>query len=229
MKSQVRFALFVAVALYAAPLFAQAPAAPAADPLSKIPELALSDGRVLKDATIGGFGAETVVVRHKGGSAVLRYEFLPDEQRAAAEKKRPGGARSFTRQAGSEAAAAAGGSQTVAGQVFITTRGAGAYKFSGVTVHAFPSNAAGAWQATNANPVPMPKPLATATTDADGKFAMRVPKGASFLLWAQAKRLLRDGRTEEFEWRIPSAEIAAPESVAFADKWLATPRPIRID
>lgn len=228
MKATVRSLLFVAVALCVAPLFAQAPAAPVADPLSKIPELALSDGRILQDATIGGFTAETVVVRHKRGSAVLRYEFLPDEQRAAAEKKRPGGPRWFARQSGSTTTASAD-SLAVKGQVFITTRGAGAYKFSGVTVHAFPSSAIGAWGATYVNPVQLPRPLSSTTTDADGRFALFVPKGSAYVLWVQAGRLGPGGFEETYEWRVPSTDITSPDNVTMSDKWLVQPRPIRID
>lgn len=228
MNPRFRSVLFAVAALFAATLFAQSPAASAPDPLSKIPELPLSDGRILKNATISGFTSETVVVRHASGSTLLRYEFLPDEQRAAAEKKRPGGARWFGRKSGAPTAPSAD-SLTIRGQVFITTAGAGAYKFSGITVHAFPASAIGAWEATYINPVVVPRPLSSATTDGDGRFVLEVPRRGGYLLWAQASRMYSDGAWGRYEWRVPSTDITSPDNLIMSDKWRFEPRNIKFD
>jgi hypothetical protein len=196
--------------------------ASAAVDLSKpLPVLTLADGRQLKNATFATYRTFDVTVRHAGGSAVLRYEALPDEVRIEAEKRRPGGPRMA---AGSTAVQ----KSTVSGQVFVTTVGAGAYKFSNVEVHAFPIEAMDAW-VTNINPVQLPRPLASTRTDADGRFTIDVPKDVVFFLFAQASRMLPDGTQVSYEWRAPSAELKRRDQVFLSSEWRFPVRPVKIE
>lgn len=197
-------------------------AALAADLSKPIEAIYLSDGRVLKNATITAYRTMDVTVKYAGGSTVIRYEFLPDDIRPDAEKKRPGGPRYL---AGETAAA----KTKVQGQVFITTQGAGAYKFSNVTVYAFPIESFEVWKMTNINPVQLPKPLAKATTDADGKFSIDVPKGPAFFLFAQASRMFSDGSSARYEWHAPSGEFKRMDQVYLSAEWRHPQRPVQID
>lgn len=195
----------------------------AAVDLSKpLPALRLPDGRILKNAHVSTFRTMDVVIRHGGGAAVVRYEALPEEIRIEAEKKRPGGPRFFP---GDTAA----NKTPVAGQVFITTRGAGAYKFSGVDVYAFPMEALDNWKHTASGPVQLPKPISHATTDADGKFQLYVPKDKPFFLFAQAQRQLSDGAMGRYEWRAPSNEFKRLDQVFLNSDWRHEPSAVKIE
>lgn len=184
--------------------------------LSKpIPVLALPDGRVLKNAEFRAYKAEVVLIRSGPRSIAVRYDALPHELRIAAEQRRPGGPR-----IGAGEMALIDGTE-VKGQVFITTAGASSYKFSDVTVYAFPVTASTAWE-TSVDPVRLPKPISSTNTDADGRFILKVPRGSPFLLFAQAERLRTVGVElvhERFEWRVPSAEIKHLDQVNLSDEW----------
>jgi len=58
-----------------------------------VPRIRLADGRILQKVVFVSFKPLDVFVRYTGGSISLRYEALPDDIRAAAEQKRPGGPR----------------------------------------------------------------------------------------------------------------------------------------
>jgi hypothetical protein len=109
--------------------------------------------------------------------------------------------------------------ELITGQVFITTRGAGAYKFAGATVYAFHLGeldsvksmrqvrriSAGsvtseitAWDSAFEGRTP----LATARTDADGKFQLSISgKPAVFLACHASRRV--GGREEHNFWLVP--------------------------
>lgn len=96
------------------------------------------------------------------------------------------------------------------GQAFITTRGDGSYKLSGMTVYVFNENVAGFFESNQV--IDLPKPLAKTTTDADGKFSFRLPAGTPFFVFAQGSRSL--GKFSEiYEWRILSSAITDNNSV----------------
>lgn len=190
-----------------------------------LPALALPDGQVLENVTLSNFRTETVLLKHRRGMNVVRYELLPQEVRIEAEKRRPGGPRMLPGEM-----TGAGQGQQIAGQVFITTRGTGSYKFSDVDVYAFAASARTIWE-SRSNPVRLPKPLAQAKTDADGRFEMRLPKGTPFILFAQAYRQVPAGSqlaTESFEWRAPSAEMKDLSQINLAANWRENPRPVVI-
>lgn len=174
--------------------------------LSKpLPRLRLPDGRILQDVTFVNFKTLDIFVRHKAGSLSLRYEALPDEVRAAAEQKRPGGPRWFP---GDTVA----NSISIEGQVFVQTRGAGAYKFGEVKVYAFASAHLDAWKRVGFDQVVrLPKPLSVSTTDGDGKFRLNVPRDTPYFLFCQTSRLFADGSHEFNEWRVPGEEFKNPK------------------
>ncbi len=213
----MKFFFLTSILLAAASLFG----ADTIDLTKPIPALAISDGRVFKNVTITKFNVSDVVIRHTAGTVVLRYEFLPDEVRFEAEKKRPGGPRTVSSRVTTA-------SDTYAGQVFVTTRGASSYKFSSVAVYAFPLSVLNKWQETNALVVDLPFPISKTTTDADGKFRIQVPKSTPFFLFAQANRLVGD-KWASYEWRAPSAEFEEKDNVQLNEKkWLFAKRPVTI-
>jgi hypothetical protein len=180
-----------------------------------VPRIRLADGRVLQEITFTQFKALDMLVRHKGGSMVLRYEALPDEIRSEAEKKRPGGPRWFPGET-------AESSTPIEGQVFVQTRGTGAYKFGEVKVYAFASAHLEAWKRVGFDQVvALPKPLAVATTDGDGKFRMSVPKDAPYFLFCQTSRMFTDGSHEYNEWRVPGETFKNPKEAFLTGKNLA--------
>jgi hypothetical protein len=170
----------------------------AAEPAKVFALVELRDGRVLKNVTLANPTKTTVLLRQSNGPSVLvAYEFLPETVADAADAIRPGGP--APREKGAKAGAA---KREITGQVFVTTRGAGAYKFSGVTVYAFPMSAWETWANTNVNPVELPRPLAKTVTDGDGRFTLKVAEGTPCFVFAQASRLA-GSQHEENEWHVP--------------------------
>lgn len=171
----------------------------------------LSDGRVLKNVTFAKFNADTVLVRSNLGSLALRYEALPDDIRAAAEQKRPGGARWFPGDT-------SGNSETIEGQVFIQTQGASSYKFGNIDVYAF-DLAALSYLDNPQGTVRLPKPIHRVTTDADGKFTIRVPLDRPYFIFAQATRVITGGTEVQeigYEWRVPMNAVRRGKLLALS-------------
>lgn len=224
MKSRAfAVACIVLSALAPLPLAAQSGNTKAPAPIAPIASLRLPDGRIFRNATLANFTAETVLIRHAAGSAVVRYEFFPDDLRAQAEQRRPGGPRYY-------AGDTAKKQTTVAGQIFITTRGVGAYKFSSVPVYAFAIEHLKIWEhATRVGPVELPKPIAETVTDGDGRFTLKVPEGEQFFIFAQASRLLSDGSKAFYEWRAPSSEIKKFDHVMLESEWRHQFRQVKIE
>lgn len=169
------------------------------------PTVRLADGRVLRNVTFGRAGADTVVLRAASGPVAVRYEALPDDVRAAAEKRRPGGPRWF-------AGDTSGNTDTVEGQVFIQTAGAGSYKFGEVDVYAFDLALLQNFHHPSQGVVRLPRPIHRTTTDADGRFTLKLPRDRPYFIFAQASRLRVAGPdtwTERFEWRVPMDAVRA--------------------
>lgn len=171
---------------------------PPVDLTKPLPSLTLPDGRVFQQATFATFKVEGVLIRHRGGSAYVVYEALPPEVRIEAEKKRPGGPRTFSGDVAKEAV-------TYKGQVFVQTRGRGSYKFGGIAVRAFPIEALQQWE-FNSRPVRLPRAIAETKTDGDGRFTLRVPNGEPVFIFVQADRLAA-GEREQSEWRLRADAI----------------------
>jgi len=166
-----------------------------------LPRLRLADGRILQNVEFRQFKALEIFVKHNAGFLSLRYEALPDDIRASAEQKRPGGPRWFP---GDTATA----SRLVAGQVFVQTPGMGPYKFGEVTVYAFAAEQFKAWDSVGFDRVVrLPKALSQTTTDGDGRFKLNIPKDTPFFLFCQTSRVFSDGSREYNEWRVPGEKF----------------------
>lgn len=191
--------------------------------LSKpVPRLRLPDGRILENVQFVSFKTVDVFVRFKAGSMVLRYEVLPDDIRAAAEQKRPGGPRWFPGET-------AENSEEITGQVFVQTAGAGAYKFGEVKVYAFAAAHLDAWQRVGFDQVVhLPRPLSVATTDGDGKYRLRVPKNTPYFIFCQTTRMFSDGTHEYNEWRVPGETFKTAKE-AFLTGANASPRSRKVE
>ncbi len=188
----------------------------AAVDLSKpVPRLRLADGRILQDVQFVTFKALDVFIRHKGGSMALRYEALPDEIRAEAEQKRPGGPKWFPGETADNAL-------MLEGQVFVQTRGAGPYKFGNVQVYAFEARHITAWQETNGREVRLPRPLSVATTDADGKFKLRVPRDTPYFIYCRTYRMIGSGG-ERNEWRVPGEQFKSGRDAILSNDNVGVP------
>lgn len=183
-------------------------AAFAAEPAPTLPEtVKLTNGAVLKKISVIRWTSDGVVLKHAGGADPIRFAHIDPSQRAlfetlAAEAKKVSRA--------PVAAAAKPNYNTYSGQAYITTRGAGSYKLSDMTVYVFPEGTEQLFQ-TNLT-VDLPKPLAKAVTDADGKYSFSLPNNIGFFIFAQGRRLA-GGNYELYEWRIPSTEIKDPAAI----------------
>lgn len=179
-----------------------------------LPVVRLSDGRVLRNVTFARYGGQTVTLRSHAGPVTVRYEALPDDVRSAAEQKRPGGPKWF-------AGDTSENTLSIEGQVFIATAGAGAYKFGNVDVYAFDVAAWQSFSQRSQGGVRLPRPIHKVTTDADGKFTLKVPVDRAFFIFAQASRLRTaglDSWTERFEWRVPMSAVREGQLLRLSDQ-----------
>lgn len=189
-----------------------------------LPVVRLSDGRVLKNVTFSRFGAETVTMRSQLGPVTVRYEALPDDVRSEAERKRPGGPKWF-------AGDTSGNTRAIEGQVFIQTQGAGAYKFGNVEVYAFDLAALSRFE-QGGGAVQLPRPIHRTTTDADGKFVLKVPRDRACFIFVEASRLRAvgvDTWTERFQWRVADSEVRAGRPLLLSQDNRAAPREVTIE
>ncbi len=194
--------------------------------LSKpVPVIRLPDGRVLKAVTFAKFNFENVLLRSSLGSIVVRYDALPDDVRAAAEQKRPGGAKWFPGDT-------SGNTETVTGQIFIQTRGNSSYKFGNVTVYAFDINSLTNLDVPSDQTPRLPKPIHQTTSDADGKFQLKVPLDRPYFIFAQATRLIVVGsntENENYEWHVPVSAIRAGKQLLLSGENAMTGRLVEIE
>ena len=200
-------------------------------------EIRLVSGAVLRKTSLIRWTAEGVVVKHAGGADPVRFATVaePDRSRLLAAKAGVPVPADVSEKA--QASAAKSGPRTVRGQVFVTTRGAGAYKFSGAQVVAYAGehyktaveakafrvpesamNVSGAshveaWQkALESVPI-----VAQSQTDADGKFEINVPAGKSVFLFCVSTRTIAGDR-EINVWVRP---VGGDETTANLDGTLA--------
>lgn len=100
-------------------------------PLEFPKEIRLSSGGVLRNTSPVRWTEYSVVIKHAGGADPVRFEHISEPDRAAVISARPDARQPAKPSPGSP------GVEQVSGQVFVTTRGAGAYNFSGVEVTFF--------------------------------------------------------------------------------------------
>lgn len=215
-----------------------------AEPPPPVPgEVQLRNGVVLHRVTVVRWEKDRVVLKHVGGADPIRYVDIADSQKAAImargeyEIAHP----AAPRQAATAPAGDNGGSNTIIykGSVFVPTvvnrdikspygvpPEAGVYKFSGVTVYAFPLPALSAFEGEH-DTIDLPKPLATAITDADGVFTLSVPAGIPHFIFCQAQRAVPGGH-ESCAWRVQAKDIKNPTGLEFSTRYRVTYRQLRI-
>jgi hypothetical protein len=202
--------------LVLASLLFVAPALHSAEPIT---EVTLASGRVLKRVKFVRWEKERVVIDYAGGADPIAFSLIKSiplkdlyEMRDAALRE-----------------AANPKKRTITGQVFVTTRGNGAYKFSEVTVFAVPAGAfslvelkardeiASARAMSNSANAPderairyrlwseaasKAQPVAYGRTDADGYYSLNYSGRQPVVLFCTASRLV--GRDHELNvWAVP--------------------------
>lgn len=202
-------------------------------------DVQLRNGVILHRVTVIRWEKDRVVLKHAGGADPIRYVDLADSQKAAImargqyEIDHPAAPRqAATANAGS-------GATLYKGSVFVPTvvnrdvknpygipPATGVYKFSGVTVYAFPLPALSAFD-DNRETVDLPKPLATATTDAEGLFTLSVPAGIPHFLFCQGQRIVSGGH-ENCAWRVQAQDIKDPLQLEFSTRYRVAYRQLRI-
>lgn len=180
----------------------------------EMPEvLMLSTGRVLKKAVVRKCGPELVTLAGPGWSTSVRYDALPDDVRSILEPHRPGGARWFPGDT-------SGNTLEIEGQIFIQTQGSSSYKFGDVDVYAFDLYLLNKFTGDGTT-VYLSKPIHKTTTDADGKFKLRVPKNKPYFIFAQTHRFIAAGTLSEneyYEWRVPMSAVRKGQTLRLASE-----------
>lgn len=187
-----------------------------------IAELKLTNGKVFRNVSVVRYGKDSVTLKSDAGIGPLPYSYIPQPERGLmlAERDRP------------QPTAKAPAKREIAGQVFITTRGAGSYKFSGVNVIAYPkiqyavasdrakflarSGDDDSYQESWTKQLADISPIARVTTDADGKFTLTLPPNESAVfLYCLATRLTSryvadrlTSFTEVYMWVVPVSDDA---------------------
>lgn len=194
-----------------------------APPAEAPTELRLTSGAVLRNVSVVRYqGADTVVLKHAGGVDPIRLPYIaePGRGQLIAYKKEWQRVDKPTDK------------QVIRGQVFVTTAGAGSYKFAGAVIMAFPADMGASLESKQGFNLPMGfdrmdpwtqqqlrfeawskavdyyrSSLITSTvTDADGNYALELKKPQAVLLVCLTTRLV--GRAEERNiWcqRVPEA------------------------
>lgn len=181
----------------------------------ELPEvIMLSTGRVLKKAVVKKCGPELVTLGGTGWVQSVRYDALPDDVRSVLEPFRPGGAQWF-------AGDTSGNTIEIDGQIFIQTQGTSSYKFGNVPVYIFDLHLLSRFSG-DTRQVNLPRPLHKTTTDADGKFRLKVPKTKPYFIFAQAYRVVASGEISEtlgYEWRVPMNAVRKGQQLRLASDY----------
>ncbi len=180
-------------------------------------QLHLVSGGVLRNATAVRFTPDSVVVKHAGGIDPVKFtQIVPEDrlevyfmmQKANQEKY--------------DADVAARKPRSISGQVFVTTNGNGAYKFSEAKVIAYPLDELDAAQNAVATALNLSKsksvsartlawvdhlksvtPVQATQTDGDGLFTLSLPNSRPIFVLCYASRRLLNGEVESHLWAVP--------------------------
>lgn len=182
-------------------------------------EVTLTTGRVLRNVSVLRRESDRVVLKHSAGADPVAFSLIAEPLRGQLPAIRKAMESSTTtRPASTET------TRRLSGQVFVTTRGAGSYKFSGAAVSVYagehfdsalarqrsnlPLNyrrlrpndqelaEADAWvKALKDTPI-----VASAKTDSDGKFELLVPVEGDLFIACFASRLLAGVTHEHNSW-----------------------------
>lgn len=182
----------------------------------------LTTGRVLKSVQVVRWEKERVVLKYAGGVDPIAFSLIkePSPSQLAA-------IRNAAKENESKISSPA--NRTVTGQVFVTTRGAGAYKFAGAKVTAYPLSALDSMKLTVESELSTARaemgvlgdvnvalvqyrgglkavqnftPVAESTTDADGVYHITVSSKQPVFIFCATTRIA--GSTTEYNvWSVP--------------------------
>ncbi len=208
-----------------------------------IAEVSLKDGRTLKNVSIVSFASASVMAKWDGGRGTIAYDAFPDEWQLELNKQRP---RQPTKAAQPPRVIPPPPGtplRAISGQVFITTQGAGAYRFAGTIVRAYPIeiyDAAAAQQgkaeklsdkivakyASNlliasawSTALRMYSAVAEAETDADGRFKILVPEGQEHFLFCFASRRTVSSEPETNVWAVKCSPAVSEINLNSGNEW----------
>jgi hypothetical protein len=184
----------------------------------KLPtEVTLTNGVTLHQATPLRWAKDKVTLKHTGGVDPIRFSNMADADRKTFEE-----ARDYYLQRQSERDEEARNvSVTLTGQAFVQTNAEGPVKLGALRVYAFPIYALEAFK-TYHDAINLPAPLASALTDAEGRFKLVVPGSDPFFVFAQGSRVFSD-TTENYEWRITSDSIEDRDNVLLQNENMVEP------
>lgn len=193
-------------------------------------EIKLTSGATLRNTSLVRWTSDGVVIKHAGGADPIRLAFIAEPHRSQVIAVRDAVPAPSTVP---QVATKTGGAKTknLTGQVFVTTKGAEAYKFTGARVSAYPfSEFANATQKKQLNTpssfaqnlraeleawgkalseIPV---LGTSTTDTEGKFVLELPAATEVFLFCVGVRTY--GRvTETNLWLVPVLSETATVSL----------------
>jgi hypothetical protein len=185
-------------------------------------EVTLTTGRVLRNVQVVRWETNRVVLKYSGGVDPIAFSLFksptPDQLPAIRESDLEKKASTTTK--------ASVEPRTIAGQVFVTTRGAGSYKFSGAHVYAFSPEAIESARQRFSGRLPAgfrmrssqeqavivantwavllgdETSLADTTTDADGNFILALKPSQNAWLFCIAGRLV-GSTNEQNTWLAP--------------------------
>lgn len=198
-------------------------------------EVTLTSGRVLRNVQVVRWESNRVVLKYTGGVDPIPFSLIAEPLRSQLPIIKEG-------QKQSPASKKHPIDRTLSGQVFVTTKGAGSYKFSGAHVYVFsasdfeaakdkqngnlPSNfrrifgqdrdiaVANAWNDALANF----KSVANTTTDADGNYSLKLPEGDYFIACFAGR--LAGGQREQNSWVLPLPKEAARLDLNVSNQWV---------
>jgi hypothetical protein len=163
----------------------------------------------LRNVSVIRWESNRVVLKHAGGADPIAFSLIAEPLRSQLNSIRE--ASMIAAAEGATKGIADQKQRTVQGQVFVTTRGAGSYKFSGAPVQVFnmsdwaaakdkqSGNLSAGWklhapdtqaiEIGNAWADALEKfaAVASTTTDADGNFSLKVPSGDYFVVCLEGR------------------------------------------
>jgi hypothetical protein len=193
---------------------------------SPISELQLNNGAVLRSVEFISFGSATLMAKWDGGRGTIRYDQLPASIDSQIRSFKPQITARALRPAKTKAPVVIEKNTTISGQVYVITRGAGAYKLPGVSVSFYPCsdfNSLVSYEREKFRARHNGKPISVsiydasfawgetmrdfgltpvnATTDADGRYEVSLPPGC-YIALCFASREVADG-PETYLWAEP--------------------------
>ena len=189
-------------------------------------EITLTNGVVLHKVSVVRWSDNYVVLRHAGGADPIRYENIADPKPDVIRAIKAGATAPAQ---SSQSKPAQVQSRVISGQVFVTTQGAGAYKFSGAKVMAYSADDYDRALSSETGNLPLGfrrsipfeqdrdaakawlralqdyKQVASSQTDADGKFTLFIPPETPVFLVCYTERLA--GYNHEYDlWVVKVGE-----------------------